>query len=163
MWLSVTESLFFSFYFFFQNILWVNRWLHASQKGGSKMLEVGQLSPSQWTSASIWFSEHVCFTGITTGNKQHVLWDAALPHILYVHISFRDVVQWAWWWWVDSWTRWSLCFFPTLMILWFLNSSSLMHLTLLVMYFQHLRTTKDAIHNVKWIAFAVLVQASLRL
>ena len=132
-------------------------------KGGSKILEVGQLSPSQWTSASIWFSEHVCFTGITTGNKQHVLWDAALAHILYVSISFRDVVQRAWWWWVDSWTRWSLCFFPTLMILWFLNSSSLMHLTLSVMYFQHLRTTKDAIHNVKWIAFAVLVQASLRL
>ena len=38
-----------------------------------------------------------------------------------------------------------------------------MHLTLSVMNFQHLRRTKDAIHNVKWIAFAVLVQASLRL
>uniref|UniRef100_A0A8V0XZC8 GCF C-terminal domain-containing protein n=1 Tax=Gallus gallus TaxID=9031 RepID=A0A8V0XZC8_CHICK len=30
-----------------ENTLWVNRWLHASQKGGSKILEVGQLSPSQ--------------------------------------------------------------------------------------------------------------------
>lgn len=50
-----------------QNILWLNRWLRASQKDGSKILEMDQLSRSYWTSASICCSVHVCTTRITTG------------------------------------------------------------------------------------------------
>lgn len=51
----------------FPNILCVNRWLRASQRDGSKILKVDQLSPSYWTSASTCCDVPVRYTRITTG------------------------------------------------------------------------------------------------